>query len=135
MNPDDRPAVEIAVAVAVRAGLVLVARRGPGSHLGGFWEFPGGKISEGEDPAAAALRELREETGLSGGSAEPLVLVVHAYPDRSVRLHAFLVREPAGEVVVDGGRDWRWVEPPALGALEMPEANGPILRAVAWRLR
>ena len=70
-----------------------------------------------------------------GGSAEPLVLVVHRYPDRSVRLHAFLVREPVGEVAVDGGREWKWVAPPALGSLEMPEANGPILRAIAWRLR
>jgi 8-oxo-dGTP diphosphatase len=127
--------VEVAIAVALRGGRVLVARRAPGLHLEGLHEFPGGKILEGEEPAAAAIRELREETGLSGSSAEPLVIVVHDYPDRTVRLHAFLVREPEGEVETEGGLESAWVERTALEALDMPEANGPILRALAWRMR
>ena len=126
--------VEAAVAVVLRAGRVLVARREAGVHLEGLWEFPGGKIAEGEEPAAAALRELREETGLAGLAAEPLVVVVHDYPDRTVRLHAFLVREAEGEVAVSGGREWAWIERGALDAREMPEANATILRALAWRL-
>jgi 8-oxo-dGTP diphosphatase len=130
----DHPTVEIAVAVAVRSGRILVARRDAGAHLGGLWEFPGGKIEEGEGPPATALRELSEETGLAGGAVEPLVVVVHDYPDRSVRLHAFLVREPEGEVRVGAGREWAWAAPGELRALEMPEANVPIVRALAWRL-
>ncbi len=127
------PTVEAAVAVVLREGRVLVARREPGVHLGGLWEFPGGKVEEGEAPAAAALRELREETGLAGLAAEPLVVVVHDYPDRTVRLHAFLVRQAEGEAAVSGGREWAWVERGALDAREMPEANATILRALAWR--
>jgi 8-oxo-dGTP diphosphatase len=123
--------VEVALAVAVRGGAVLVGRRAPGSHLAGAWEFPGGKIDDGEEPAAAALRELREETALEGNRAEPLVVHIHDYEDRSVRLHAFLVREPAGE----GLAPWTWVGIEHLADLAMPPANGPIVRAIRWRLR
>lgn len=126
--------VEVALAVVVRSGKVLVARRGEGSHLEGLWEFPGGKIEPGEAPGAAAARELREETTLERGEFEPLAVFVHSYPDRQVTIHAFLVREPAGEVRTDGDRPWDWVHSDDLAALPMPEANRAILRALAWRL-
>lgn len=126
--------VEVALAVAMRSGKVLVARRGEGAHLEGLWEFPGGKIESGETPPAAAARELREETALEGGSFEPLTLFVHSYPERHVTIHAFLVRDPAGEVRTDGDRPWGWVSSDGLAALPMPEANRAILRALAWRL-
>jgi 8-oxo-dGTP diphosphatase len=126
--------VAVALAVAVRDGRVLVTRRAAGSHLGGLWEFPGGKIGSGEEPSGGAARELTEETGLRGGRIEPLVVVAFDYPDRSVRLHVFLVRDPEGEVVIDGEREWRWADRATLESLEMPEANRPILRALAWRL-
>ena len=121
--------VDVALAIVVREGRVLVARREPGSHLEGLWEFPGGKIEPGEEPHAAALRELREETGLEAQDAEPLNIFHYAYPDRDVRLHAFVVRDARGEP----GR-WEWVERGSLEALPMPEANRAILRALAWRL-
>ncbi len=127
------PRVEVALAIAVRAGAVLVARRTPDEHLGGLWEFPGGKIRSGEDPSDAAQRELREETGLLGGRLEPLVVVVHDYPDRAVRLHAFVVRDPDGEISIDG-RTWEWASRDRLADLEMPAANAAILRALEWRL-
>jgi 8-oxo-dGTP diphosphatase len=126
--------VEVALAVAVRSGKVLVARRGEGSHLEGLWEFPGGKIEPGEPPDLAAARELREETALEGGAFEPLAVFVHSYPDRGVTIHAFLVREPEGEVRTDGDRPWGWVLPDDLAALPMPEANRAIVRALAWRM-
>ncbi len=126
--------VEIALAVTVRAGRILVARREAAAHLAGAWEFPGGKLEARESPADAARRELEEETGLRAEALEPLVVTVFDYPDRKVRLHAFLVREPYGEVVAAGGREWAWVDREALESLPMPEANGPILRALAWRL-
>ena len=133
MGGQPEEVVEVALAVTVRGGRVLVARRDRDAHLGGLWEFPGGKIERGEEPEAAALRELAEETGLDGNRVEPLTVFHYAYPDRNVRLHAFLVTEPRGEVAIAGGRSWEWVEPAALASLPMPEANRAILRALAWR--
>ena len=118
----------------MRGGLVLVARRAETQHLPGAWEFPGGKIAADEEPEAAALRELREETGLDASSAAPLLVFVHDYPDRRLRFHAFVVTDAEGEVATDGGREFAWVSPSSLDDLAMPEANCAILRALKWRL-
>jgi 8-oxo-dGTP diphosphatase len=126
--------VDVALAIPVRAERVLVTRRGADQHLPGAWEFPGGKVQADEDPAAAAARELHEETGLVAGPLEPLALFVHEYPDRAVRLHVFLARAAAGEVRLDGSREWAWRTLSELHDLDMPAANGTIVRALAWRL-
>ena len=117
----------------MREGLILVARRADEQHLGGAWEFPGGKIEAGEEPAEAALRELREEAGLTAAVATPLLVFVHDYPDRRLRFHAFVVTDAAGEVRTDGGRAFAWVAPASLDDMPMPEANSAILKALRWR--
>jgi 8-oxo-dGTP diphosphatase len=118
----------------VRDGSVLVAKRDGDRHLAGTWEFPGGKVEADEDPADAALRELREETGLNAGSAEPLLVFVHDYPDRRLRFHAYVVRPDSGDVKLDRVREFAWMPPASLGELPMPDANRAILRALKWRL-
>ncbi|MDH3784449.1 MAG: (deoxy)nucleoside triphosphate pyrophosphohydrolase [Acidobacteriota bacterium] len=125
--------VEIALAVPIRDGLVLVTQRGADQRLAGLWEFPGGKIEDGEIPSEAAGRELREETGLQASTLDPLTIVVHDDPDTPLRFHVFLARDPVGEVCTDGGRPWDWVDPAGLADLKMPEANRQILRALRWR--
>lgn len=124
--------VDVAVAIPVRGGRILVAQRAEESHLGGTWEFPGGKIRDGEDAAEAARRELLEETGLEACDLEPLLVFVHDYPDRTVRLHCFVAREPVGEVEI-AGREWAWRLREELDAATMPAANASILRALDWR--
>jgi 8-oxo-dGTP diphosphatase len=127
--------VEIALALPLRDQRVLVVRRAAGSHLAGFWEFPGGKIECGEQPSQAAARELCEETGLVAAELEPLGLFVHEYPDRTLRFHAFLALDSAGELRVDGEREWKWAGLSELLELELPDANVPIVRALRWRIR
>ena len=126
--------VDVALAVPVREGRVMVARRSAGLHLAGSWEFPGGKIHDHETPAEAAQRELAEETGLGAHVLEPLVVVVHDYADAPLRLHVFLARDPAGEVRMDAEREYAWLTLRDLESIEMPEANRLMLRALRWRL-
>jgi 8-oxo-dGTP diphosphatase len=123
---------DIALAIPVRDDRLLVRRRGEGLHLAGYWEFPGGKVGGGEDPPSAARRELREETGLDADVLEPLDVFSHEYPDRTLRFHVFVVPVP-GELV-DAPGDWTWKSLADVRALRMPEANEPILRALAERI-
>ena len=126
--------IDVALAIPVVDGRMLVARRADGQHLAGFWEFPGGKLNPEEEPADGARRELAEETGLSAGELEPLAVVVHEYPDRALRFHVYLARDPGGEVRIDHDRESAWMTLAELERLEMPEANVPILRALRWRV-
>ena len=134
MSTPRPPMIDVALAVPLRGAEVLVAVRDSAAHQGGLWEFPGGKIREGEAAESAALRELEEETGLAGGSTEPLMVFAYDYPDRAIRFHCFLVRDPAGEVEIGGGRRWSWCGWQELSELPMPDANQSILRALRWRL-
>ena len=126
--------VDIALAIPHRDELFLVARRAAGLHLAGHWEFPGGKIEPGEQPAETARRELAEETGLVAGELEPLVVVVHDYAEAPLRFHVFVTRDPQGDVTMDAGREHVWLSLEELSKLEMPEANRQMLRALRWRL-
>lgn len=124
----------VALAIVLRDRRILLARRPQGSHLAGLWEFPGGKIEPGEEPAAAALRELREETGLTGGRTERLARTNHSYDDRHIDLWAYLVTRTRGRPVHHAGQELRWVAPADLAAVQMPAANQLVLAALSRRL-
>lgn len=95
--PESRPIPVACAIIADRQGLVLVAQRPEGKHLGLKWEFPGGKIEPGEEPAAALAREIREELGCEIAVDRALVPYVHAYEAVTIELHPFICR------VVEGG--------------------------------
>lgn len=138
-----RPFLEIGLAAVWREGddgiRVLVTRRPAGTHLGGYWELPGGKVESGESPEASARRELMEETGIRldehEASAERLLVVEHAYTDRTVRLHVFLLQLPATfDDMHSPGLERRWVRATELNTLSFPPANDAIIRALMSRL-
>jgi len=130
-----RPTLDVALSVPLKGNRLLVARRPAGTHLEHHWEFPGGKCEPGEEPETAARRELVEETGLVADELEPLLVFVHEYPDRSVRLHVFVAREPAGRLRLDPEEPWVWKGLDEVRRLKMPAANEQILRALRWRVR
>ena len=122
--------LQVAAGVVVNpSGQILIARRHDHLHQGGLWEFPGGKIEAGETPLQALARELLEEVDIEVQSAEPLIVIRHAYPDRKVRLHVWRVNRFSGEPVGLQGQPLRWVEPADLGSFRFPEANRPITNA------
>ena len=123
----------MALAVPLRGECVLVARRPEGVHLAGYWEFPGGKIAPGERPDEAALRELREETGLIAQESEPLLVFEHEYADRTIRFHVFLVQAPHGEPRMERATDWAWKSRAELPRLRMPPANARVIESLALR--
>jgi 8-oxo-dGTP diphosphatase len=119
----------VAVGLLVVRDRVFVTRRpDDGRHLGGKWEFPGGKLRPGEGVREALARELVEELGIEVLAAEPWMKVRHRYPDRTVLLEVWRVLRWRGEPHGREGQAARWVPCTELPTLEFPEADLPILR-------
>ena len=122
------------VAVAVirdEQGRVLLSRRREGTHLAGLWEFPGGKVEPGESVGQALRREIHEETGLDVLAHRPLIGIRHHYPEKSVFLDTHLVMTWSGEAHGREGQEIAWCEMNALKEYALPEADKPILTALA----
>ncbi len=111
-------------------GRIFISRRHDTLHLGGLWEFPGGKVERGEMLGTALSRELREEIGIDVISAMPLISFQHAYSDREIHFHVFDIIEYAGKAQSQLGQGWIWVECHELQHYIFPAANRIILMAL-----
>jgi len=87
----------LVVAAVIRddVGRILLTRRPEGSHMGGLWEFPGGKVEDGEAPIAALDRELGEELAISAKIGAPLTFAVHEEPGMRIVLLFFAAAMPS----------------------------------------
>jgi 8-oxo-dGTP diphosphatase len=112
---------------------VLIAERPPGKALAGRWEFPGGKLHEGEDARGGLVRELREELGVEVHGAERLIRYSHAYPERVVRLELWLVTSWSGKLSGLDGQSLKWVRPEHLAFEDILEADQPMIDALVAR--
>jgi len=123
--------VHVAVGVVIDPQQrILITRRADDAHQGGLWEFPGGKVEEGESLEVALRRELLEELGISIGAISPLVEIHHDYGDKRVFLDVHLVRDFDGTAQGLEGQPLRWVPVDELAGYEFPAANVPIVEAV-----
>ena len=127
------PVVEVAAAVISRRARFLVTRRDPAKHLGGLWEFPGGKREPGESIEACLARELAEELGLRVRVGERVAVVPWTYPDRCVLLHFFRCRIAGGRITPRESQPYRWVTPAELAALPMPPADAALVASLTER--
>jgi mutator protein MutT len=123
-------AIEVVAAVIERDGRILIARRPRASHLGGLWEFPGGKPKAGETPEAALRREIREELGAAITVGEPIETVEWAYPDKRVRL-SFYRCAVEGEPRPLEGQEIVWVAPGELHRYDFPAADAALIERLS----
>ena len=113
-----------------RGGRILITRRRRDAHLGGLWEFPGGKRHPGESAHEALRRELLEELGVAVEIGEAVETIDWDYPEQRVRL-AFFRCAPLGEPRPLEGQDMAWVRPADLGRYEFPAADAALLALLA----
>lgn len=118
------PLHRIAVGVVERGAEMLITKRANDGLLGGLWEFPGGKIRDGETPQAAVVREIKEEVGLDVEVTGFVARVQHAYTHFKVDLEVYRCR-PLGaiDVVLDGPTDHRWIVRDQISDYAFPKAN------------
>ncbi len=110
-------------------GRVLIAQRPPDKTLAGLWEFPGGKIENGERPEETLIRELREELDITVSDAclAPLTFASHSYPDFHLLMPLYICRRWEGTATAREGQQITWVKPNRLREYEMPPADVPLV--------
>ena len=118
--------IEVVAAVIERGDRILIARRPAALHLGGLWEFPGGKQKAGESATSALEREIREELGVVATVGQLLEIVDWTYPEKRVRL-AFFRCTIEGEARALEGQELAWVRPADLSRYEFPPADAVLL--------
>ena len=108
-------------------GKILMTRRLPKAHLGGSWEFPGGKVELGEDPVNTLHRELKEELGIKIRDPQIYAVGHHCYPTKEVILLVYECSLSEGEpqaLEVDG---FQWMTPDEICALPLPPADEEVI--------
>ncbi|MCV6622549.1 MAG: 8-oxo-dGTP diphosphatase MutT [Cellvibrionaceae bacterium] len=112
---------------ADKAKSILLAKRPDHLHQGGLWEFPGGKLEQGEEPCDALSRELKEELDIELLAASPLMDVSHDYGDKAVLLDIWQVNDFTGKEQGLEGQELRWVPLAELDQYAFPAANVAIV--------
>lgn len=117
---------------------VLVTKRKAEGVLGGYWEFPGGKVEPGESLAACVVREIEEEVGLQVEVVQPLTVIEHTYDHGRVRLNPFLCTLALGVAMTDAQpievAAVEWVDGATLQERRLPEANAGLVKEVVGLL-
>src|SRR5580698_11629384 len=119
--------IEVAAGLVFRAGSLLITRRLPDAHLGGLWEFPGGKREAGESFEQCLRRELAEELGIEAQVHELVEELTHHYTERSVHLKFFRCRWLRHEPLPILCHDLEWIGPAQLSDYKFPAAYARLL--------
>ena len=117
------PEFRIAAGVIWKKSRVLITQRKPEGLLGGLWEFPGGKIMNGETPSMACTREIREEVNLVVEAEERIARIRHAYSHFKIVMDVFRCTYRNGRIKLRGPVDFRWIRLHEIDRFPFPGAN------------
>ena len=117
--------IDVVAAVIKKGNKFLIARRAPGKHLAGFWEYPGGKVEPGETEQESLSRELHEEFGISVDVKEYLINSFFKYEKVNVNLKAYLVEHLSGEFILKDHDAIEWVLAEEFGKYQFAPADIP----------
>jgi mutator protein MutT len=123
----EAPPVDVSAGLVFRNGLLLITQRRPQDHLGGLWEFPGGKRHPAETDENCLKRELMEELGIEVEVKELLETITHQYPEKSLRLKFFRCLWQRHEPQPLGCHDFAWVDRNRLASYNFPAADAQLL--------
>ncbi|MEO0635600.1 MAG: 8-oxo-dGTP diphosphatase MutT [Pseudomonadota bacterium] len=138
MTINDKPMVlVVACALVDTDERILLAQRPEGKSMAGLWEFPGGKIEQGETPEQALLRELGEELGVTTKEdcLAPLTFASHSYDKFHLLMPLYICRRFQGFPVAKEGQTLKWVSASRLRDYGMPEADIPLIAPLTDILR
>jgi mutator protein MutT len=119
--------IEVSAGLVFRGGKLLITQRHADTHMGGLWEFPGGKREGNETFEECLMRELREELGIEVEVGELLESLTHSYPEKTVVLKFFRCRWTQNEPRTLDCLDLKWVTASELGDYEFPAADARLL--------
>lgn len=119
--------IEVSAGLVFRDGLLLITQRRSQDHLGGLWEFPGGKVECDESSEECLRRELREELGIEVEVHELVETIRHDYPEKSVQLRFFRCSLLENEPTAIGCATIAWVNAAQLANYEFPAADARLL--------
>jgi A/G-specific adenine glycosylase len=129
------PHYHIAVGVVQHGDRILITRRQNAGLLGGLWEFPGGKVEDGEAPDDTCRREIREEVNLDVSVTGYLTHVDHAYSHFKIGVDIYTCEYQAGEVKLNGPADHKWILVDEIDDYPFPGANHKFIPLVKEKLK
>jgi 8-oxo-dGTP diphosphatase len=122
--------IRVVAAVIKKEDKYLITRRAPSKHLAGFWEFPGGKIEEGETPEACLIREIDEELDITVSVRAFFMENEHIYPSKKIILIAFFCEMTAGEITLKDHDKFEWVSKEQFDHYKFAPADIPFVKAL-----
>jgi mutator protein MutT len=129
----DAPRRDVAIAVIMRDGKVLVCQRPDRGSFAGYWEFPGGKREPGETVVECLRREVNEELAMRIAPVHPLRPIDHDYPNGRIRLHPYVCTTDDATPRLLACQDAKWIDPRDLKQYRFPPANDALLdEAIAY---
>jgi mutator protein MutT len=119
--------IDVSAALIFQNGKLLITQRLANAHLGGRWEFPGGKREANETFEECLIREIREELGIEISVGKLFEKITHAYAEKTVQLKFFNCEFLSGEPQTLGCAAFKWIEKPELADYEFPAADAQLL--------